>query len=124
MTRESIRFRFLGRGFLFGVSALAILACGAAIDLKQPADACARVAQIFRGLPAPVTLTNQEPEAAGLTVSIAYRGMNDFNAPVEGKARCVFRRDEQGGLRLLEASVDGQELPEQDRASLNQSLSP
>ena len=114
-----VSFWLPGMRCLLGVSALGILACGPAIDLKQPADACARVAQIFRGLPAPVTLTSQEPEAAGLTVSITYRGMNDFNAPVEGEARCVFRRDKQGGLSLVEASVDGQQLPAQDRASLN-----
>lgn len=113
--------RTVARGVLAGAIA-ALWACGATTDLKDPANACARIAQIFRGLPAPVSLTSEESEAAGLTVSISYRGMNDFNAPVAGAARCVFRREAAGALRLLEASVDGQELAPEDLPSLNRTL--
>ena len=114
--------RTVARGVL-AVAIAAAWACGATIDLKNPANACGRVAQLFRGLPTPVSLASEEPEAGGLTVSISYRGMNDFNAPVEGAARCVFSREAAGALRLLEASVDGQDLAPEDLPSLNRSLS-
>ena len=100
-----------------------VLGCGSQVDLGEPDAACGRVVQLYRGLPSPVSLSRTEPEAGGLAVTISYRGMNDFNAPVEGAARCVFSRDTAGALRLLEASVDGQDLAPEDLSSLNRSLS-
>ena len=112
------------RDLVVGFSCLLIgvLGCGSQVDLGEPGAACGRVVQLYRGLPSPVNVGGTEPEAGGLAVTISYRGMNDFNAPVEGAARCVFERTGDGNLELLEATVDGQEVPAADRKTLSRSL--
>ena len=81
-------------------------------DTSKPADACAKVVRIHRGLQSTTIVKSDTTRASEGAVEIAYRGTDGENLPVEGVAACNFAVGEGGALTLVTGEVDGTMLSE------------
>jgi len=82
--------------------------CGRSGD-SSSAEACARVAELVRGLDDRVEVIDAVERAEG-QVEIAYEYVDDQNLTVAGSATCAFAVGGPGSLELVEAIVDEEPL--------------
>ncbi|MCH2171751.1 hypothetical protein MK489_13290 [Myxococcota bacterium] len=90
-------------------TSLLCLACTAPPE-SGPAEACGSVVRYYRGLPSPVEALGNPLQTSTGEVEIRYRGTNGENLPVQGEASCEFSTGNEGALRLVAATIDGEVL--------------